>query len=171
MLGKKPRNRALHPRPPDEGMGEGRCMKALLAWVALFVAASAAGDDYGWIISLEQDVRRLEREVSTLARELAELKRHAGASPAPIDSVRRPLDPPSDKWIDAKKWHTLRLGTDEMTVIETLGPPTSMRVEEDTQGERRILLYALEIGSSGFLSGSVTLRDRKVIAIEPPVLK
>jgi hypothetical protein len=52
-------------------------------------------------------------------------------------------------------------------VIEALGAPTSMRVQDGT----RLLLYAMEIGSSGFLSGSVTLKDREVIAIELPTLK
>jgi hypothetical protein len=35
----------------------------------------------------------------------------------------------------------------------------------------RVLLYALEIGGSGFLGGSVEFRDRAVIAINRPALK
>jgi len=34
-----------------------------------------------------------------------------------------------------------------------------------------VLLYALEIGSSGFLGGSVTLRDRTVAEVRPPTLQ
>jgi len=55
----------------------------------------------------------------------------------------------------------------ELEVINILGPPTSMRQE----GEARVLLYALEIGASGFLGGSVELRDRKVSAVLKPALK
>jgi hypothetical protein len=40
-----------------------------------------------------------------------------------------------------------------------------------TEGGQRVLLYALEIGSSGFLGGSVTLRDQVVVAIQKPVLR
>ena len=35
----------------------------------------------------------------------------------------------------------------------------------------RLLLYAMEIGSSGFLDGSVTLRDRMVVDVQKPVLR
>ena len=55
----------------------------------------------------------------------------------------------------------------ELEVIGALGPPTSMR----TQGNERVLLYAIEIGSSGFLGGSVTLRDRVVSEVRQPVLQ
>jgi hypothetical protein len=55
----------------------------------------------------------------------------------------------------------------EIEVIGMLGPPTSMR----TQGNERVLLYAMEIGSSGFLGGSVTLRDRAVSEVRPPILQ
>ena len=54
-----------------------------------------------------------------------------------------------------------------MEVIGSLGPPTSMR---DVDGAR-VLFYALEIGSSGFLGGSVKLRDRAVVEIQVPVLQ
>ena len=56
---------------------------------------------------------------------------------------------------------------DELSVIGALGPPTSMREENGA----RVLLYAMEIGSSGFLGGSVSLRDRKVVEIQKPALK
>ena len=45
--------------------------------------------------------------------------------------------------------------------------PTSMRPAEDG----RVLLYAMEIGSNGFLSGSVTLKGQQVVAVEKPTLK
>ena len=55
----------------------------------------------------------------------------------------------------------------ELEVIGVLGQPTSMRQDGDT----RVLLYAMEIGSSGFLGGSVELKDRAVTAVNKPVLK
>ena len=54
----------------------------------------------------------------------------------------------------------------ELEVIDLLGAPTSMRAE----GDARVLLYAMEIGSSGFLRGSVTLRDRAVVEVQQPTL-
>jgi hypothetical protein len=55
----------------------------------------------------------------------------------------------------------------ELEVIDLLGPPTSMR----KAGDARVLMYALEIGSSGFLGGSVTLRDRTVTEVRQPTLQ
>lgn len=137
----------------------------LLVWL---FASSAFAADSNRIIALEQDVRNLERLVSTLQREVRELRQQArgavGRDGAALldDSVAT-----SDAWLSAAKWQALRVGASEMEVIETLGPPTSMRTENGTS----VLLYAMEIGSTGFLGGSVTLKDRQVIAIEPPVLK
>jgi hypothetical protein len=134
---------------------------SLALTLCLLASGSAFGDDYNRIIRLEQDVRTLERQVSTLQREMAELRHSRGSAPmGTLGMSAESAAPP-------KKWERLRIGAREMDVIELLGPPTSMRVQD----ESRILLYAMEIGSSGFLSGSVTLKDREVVAIELPVLK
>jgi hypothetical protein len=141
---------------------------SLALTLCLLASGSAFGDDYNRIIRLEQDVRTLERQVSTLQREMAELRHSRGSAPmGTLGMSAESAAPPADAWVDAKKWERLRIGAREMDVIELLGPPTSMRVQD----ESRILLYAMEIGSSGFLSGSVTLKDREVVAIELPVLK
>lgn len=137
---------------------------AFLIWLSM---EAAFGDDYNRIIRLEQDVRDLERQVTTLQREVAELRRRTGATPPTSVPLGEDRSAPSDTWVDANKWQKLKLGASEMEVIELLGRPTSMRGE----GDKRMLLYAMEIGSSGFLSGSVTLEDRKVVAIEMPALK
>ncbi|NLG78203.1 MAG: hypothetical protein GX535_18355 [Xanthomonadaceae bacterium] len=143
-------------------------MRTLLVFIVCWLApAIAFADDYNRIIRLEQDVRELERQVSTLQREISALRRDSGTrrlGPGRIESMRTQA---SDAWVDAEKWRRIEIGAREMDVIELLGPPTSMRVQDGS----RILLYAMEIGSSGFLSGSVTLRDREVIAIELPTLK
>ncbi len=57
----------------------------------------------------------------------------------------------------------------ELQVIDMLGPPTSTRVGADA--DTRVLLYALEIDAGNFLSGSVELRERRVVGIVTPVLK
>lgn len=144
---------------------------ALLFAVALLaIAGLAAADDFK-VIKLEQDVRNLEREVQTLNRQIEELRNqieHSGdraslrvPNPPPVAS------PPLPSWLDVSNWNRVRPGMEELTVIETLGAPTSMREEKGA----RVLLYAMEIGSSGFLGGSVTLRDRKVVEVQKPVLK
>ena len=73
----------------------------------------------------------------------------------------------STDWVDADKWRKLRVGMSELEVVSTLGPPTSMR---DVEGAR-VLFYAMELGSSGFLGGSVKFRDRAVIEVQQPVLQ
>ena len=55
----------------------------------------------------------------------------------------------------------------EMEVLSSLGPPTTMRDENGA----KVLRYALEISSGGFLSGSVTLRDRVVVDVRKPSLQ
>jgi hypothetical protein len=47
--------------------------------------------------------------------------------------------------------------------------PTQIRISSD--GHTRSLLYAMEVGRSGFLSGKVDMQDSKVSNIELPQLK
>jgi hypothetical protein len=70
-------------------------------------------------------------------------------------------------WLDLARWQQVKTGMGELEVIALLGPPASMRVEN----QERVLLYAMEIGLSGFLGGSVTLRDRAVVNVKTPVLQ
>jgi hypothetical protein len=143
-------------------------MRVALLVMIWLIAPMAFAADSNRIIALEQDVRNLERLVSTLQREVRELRQQQRGSVGRDGAALH--DEPvaaSDAWLNAAKWQALRVGASEMEVIETLGPPTSMRAADGT----RVLLYAMEIGSTGFLGGSVTLKDREVIAIEPPVLK
>ena len=71
------------------------------------------------------------------------------------------------RWVDAALWRNLRPGMSELAVISSLGPPNSMREE----GWVRVLLYAMEIGASGFLGGSVKLRERAVVEVVAPALQ
>ena len=116
---------------------------------------------------LQQEVRNLQRQVLVLSRQVDELRTRpprveGGKSTLPPTVVTDP-----GAWLDAAKWRKLRQGMSELEVIASLGPPTSMREENGA----RVLLYAMEIGASGFLGGSVTFRDRAVAEVREPTLQ
>ena len=140
--------------------------RLLLALLILPLTASAA--DEGRISFLEQEVRNLQRQVQVLSRQMDELRtrpdRLEVQSSAPA-SASSAADLP--RWVDASLWRKLRTGMSELEVISALGPPTSMREESGTS----VLLYAMEIGSTGFLGGSVKIRQRAVIEIRQPTLQ
>jgi hypothetical protein len=128
--------------------------------------ASQAADD-GRISFLEQEVRNLQRQVQALSRQVDQLTtrpdRLAPRSPGTAAST----PPPSVAWVDAARWRKVRPGMSELEVVELLGAPTSMREEDGA----RVLHYALEIGTGGFLSGSVLLRERAVSEVRRPELR
>ena len=141
-----------------------------LLGVLLSFSAVAADDDTYRLMKVEQDVRNLEREVQTLTRQLDELRQQQSRAGDRSSSARpssAPAAASSTAWLEANRWDRVRTGMSELEVIGVLGPPTSMRQDGDT----RVLLYAMEIGASGFLGGSVEFRDRAVTAINKPVLK
>ena len=144
----------------------------LIALLALLgQSALAADDDTYRLMKLEQDVRNLERQVQTLTRQIDELKQQSERAGERSSAVTRSSTAPpaasSTAWLEAARWDRVRPGMSELEVIGILGPPTSMRQE----GEARVLLYAMEIGSSGFLGGNVELRDRAVSEVHKPTLK
>ncbi|MET0281975.1 MAG: hypothetical protein ABW278_12750 [Steroidobacteraceae bacterium] len=148
-------------------------MKRLICLLLLCpLPAGAAADDYK-ISQLEQAVRTLQRQVQEQSRQLEELRSRlaqsvpAAAASAPRAPAGNAITPGTIQWLDASRWQQLRPGMSELQVIALLGVPTSLRNEDD----RRLLLYATEIGATGFLGGSVTLRERVVVAIQPPVLR
>lgn len=126
-----------------------------------------AADDLK-ISQLEQDLRNLQREVSRQSQQIEELRSQRTQSG---DRLTVPPSPPrapaTGSWLDASRWKQVKAGMSELEVIGLLGAPTSMRVVD----EERVLLYAMEIGASGFLSGNVTLRDRLVTSVKMPVLQ
>ena len=141
-------------------------VRLLLAMLLLPVAAAAADDTR--ISFLEQEVRNLQRQVQSLSMQINDLQRRPdrpSSAPPAADGTASPSH--SDTWIDATKWQRVHRGMSELEVIGLLGPPTSMRDEQGT----RVLLYALEIGSSGFLGGSVRIRDRLVEEVKSPTLQ
>jgi hypothetical protein len=110
----------------------------------------------------------LQRDVQNLSRQVDQLRL---STTRPGTDSRLPPPPPpvadASGWLDAGKWKKLRPGMSELEVISTLGTPTSIRERDGA----RELLYAMEIGGSAFLGGSVVLRDRKVVEVQAPTLK
>jgi hypothetical protein len=148
-----------------------KAVATLLALLALPGMAAAAVDDYK-VIKLEQDVRRLEGQVRELSRQIAELRRDPGTPPDQIQIPTTGTPAPSTaspRWIQAKRWQAVQVGMTEQQVIETLGPPTSTRPGSDS--DSRTLFYSLELEGNSFLSGSIEMRDRRVVEIKTPELK
>ena len=144
----------------------------LIALLALLgQSAGAADDDTYRLMKVEQDVRNLEQQVRTLTRQLDELRQQstrAGERPSSATrTAAASAAASSTAWLEASRWDRVRVGMSELEVINLLGPPTTMRQE----GDERTLLYAMEIGSSGFLGGSIAFRDRAVSEVHKPVLK
>ncbi len=117
-------------------------------------------------------MRDLQRQVLAQAQQITELRAQLNrpAQPGPVSAPARSPQVAAGKneaWLDASRWALLKPGMSELEVVSLLGPPISMR-EKDGD---RVLLYAMEIGASGFLSGSVTLRDRVVLKTQKPELQ
>jgi hypothetical protein len=144
----------------------GICVGLLLAICLPCMAA----DDFK-IIKLEQDVLTLERQVQDLSRQVAQLQqRGVGSTAQPAAPAERPVAPAgSPSWLSAANWSRVRTGMSEFEVIDILGPPSSLRGSPDS--DSHMLIYAMEIGSSGFLSGHVQLKERRVVAVQIPVLR
>ncbi|HKE96133.1 MAG TPA: hypothetical protein VKB34_17625 [Povalibacter sp.] len=145
-------------------------MTRVFILLATLVCAGATADD-GRVIKLEQDVRNLERQVQELSRQLVQLQqRDARIGSLPPAAPGSPAtQPTSPAWLDIANWKRVRNGMTEFEVISLLGPPTTLRGAADSG--TRTLLYAMEIGSSGFLGGSVQLKDRHVVEIQLPALR
>jgi len=140
----------------------------LLAALALLPAASWAADDQR-ISFLEQEVRNLQRQMQAVTWQLDQLRNRVEPAATP-SAARTGAVPAADElpqWVDASRWRKLRVGMSELEVVSMLGKPSSMRDEDGA----RLLLYALEFGSSGFLGGSVKVRDHAVVEVHPPMLQ
>ena len=140
--------------------------RLVLTALLLLTPFAVAADDLR-IAQMEQDIRDLKRQVQTLTRQIEELRRVPANPGAGRELSPSPNAPSSTTWVDLSRWNRLRPGMSEMEVLSSLGPPTTMRDENGA----KVLRYALEISSGGFLSGSVTLRDRVVVDVRKPSLQ
>lgn len=144
-----------------------KCATLAVLLLCLPIAATAADDLR--VSQLEQEVRELQRQMRAQAQLIEQLRMQLARQsdqprPDPSSAAVTTNDGP---WLDEAKWQQVKPGMSELEVISLLGPPVSMRAEN---GER-VLLYAKEIGSSGFLTGNVTLRERVVLKVQAPVLR
>ena len=129
--------------------------RILLSLIAVLAPmASFAADDLK-VAQLEQDVRDLQRQVRSQSQQIDELRMQLGRPAVqprvPAGATSATTATNAGAWVDGSKWQRIKTGMTELEVIGLLGPPTSMRAKDSD----RVLLYAMEIGSSGFLSGSV----------------
>jgi len=143
-------------------------MARLLLW-SLILPLSASAADEGRLSFLEQEVRNLQRQVQVLSRQMDELRTRPvrlASKPATGTAVATSAaDLP--QWVDSSRWRAIRNGMSELEVIGSLGAPTSVREEDGAS----VLLYAMEIGASGFLGGSVKLRQHAVVEVIRPTLQ
>jgi hypothetical protein len=137
----------------------------LLTCLPVIQPLAAAPIDEFRLTDIEQKIRTLESTVREQARQITELQRQPGLPQATLNT---PVIDSAPRWLTSANWTRIKPGMNELQVIELLGPPTQQRVGNDPS---RTLLYAMEIGRSGFLSGRVTLVDRKVTVVEIPSLK
>ena len=136
----------------------------------LVLPQMAAAADEGRISFLEQEVRNLQRQVQVLSRQVDEIRTRPDRLPSAVsqpDSAPDPSETSLPRWVDARRWRQIRPGMSELDVINSLGPPNTIRDESGA----RVLLYAMELGSSRFLGGSVKLRERAVVEILAPTLQ
>ena len=141
---------------------------ALRLMVLLFAPTLALAADDARVTRLEQDVRTLQRDLQSVSRQIEQMRLQT-TRPGLDTSVAPPalLIAAAPSWVDAGKWKQLKTGMSELEVIGTLGVPTSTR---ETNGTRE-LLYAIEIGPTAFLAGSVVFRDRQVVEVRTPKLQ
>jgi len=144
-------------------------MRIAIIIAGLLMAAPVdAAEDFR-VMKLEQDVRNLEREVRTLQRQLFDLQRRDRSET--VAAPRTEHEPQADTeraWLDVAAWNRLRPGMSELEVIAILGKPTALRADPRN---RRMLLYSLEIGTTGFLTGSVAFDGGKVVEVQQPTLR
>ena len=156
-----------HPCPPCS------VLLCILTVVALSAPlATAAPIDEFRLSDIEQKIRDLETVTREQARQLSQLQSQnpgsrSGPAPLPGNATAKSSD--ELRWVNAASWNRIKPGMSELQVVELLGAPTQMRIADDNQS--RQLLYALEIGRSGYLSGRVTFSKGLVTVVEIPTLK
>lgn len=139
----------------------------LIIHTLLWQPLQAAPIDEFRLSDIEQSLRTLETTVKDQARQIAELQRQSGHTALPVTTPSAVSN--DSRWVSSSNWARIKPGMEELQVIEILGAPTQQRMGDDSK--RRTLLYAMEIGRSGFLSGSIILTDGRVSSVEIPTLK
>jgi len=146
------------------------CILAMAACLATPPALAAPIDEFR-ISDIEQKIRDLETLTREHSRRISELQPGLpGSKSTPAAIAGNTTSGSRDlRWVNAASWNRIKPGMSELQVVEVLGPPTQTRIADDNQS--RQLLYALEIGSSGYLGGRITFSNGMVSAVETPTLK
>jgi hypothetical protein len=146
------------------------CHIVVVILLAMTQSAHAAPIDEFRISDIEQQMRNLQSTVREQARQIAALQQRDGRSnnTPSTNATATAADNSKQRWLSVSNWQKLKSGMSELQVLEILGAPTQIR--NDTDGNRQ-LLYAMEIGRSGFLSGRVVTQSGAVKAIELPTLR
>ena len=138
-------------------------------------ATGAAPIDEFRISDIEQQIRDLQTSVREQARMINELQQKidrqlaTNSTTPPAATTTSADSPAAAPWLNARNWQQLKPGMNELQVVALLGAPTQTRRTETADG--RQLLYAMEIGRSGFLSGKVTMIAGQLSSFELPTLK
>jgi hypothetical protein len=147
----------------------------LVACISVLCAAVSHADDFQ-LTRLEQDILELRRDLQLHQRQLDVLQQQLSQLRSAMPTrIGRPsadtgvVSSGSDIWISPSRWSRVKRGMSEVEVVELLGAPTSMRGNGD--GTTIVLFYTLEVGTSGFLSGSVKVANHRVLEVQPPVVK
>jgi len=98
-----------------------------------------------------------ERRISELEKTVRQLQAALAPPPKRIPS-------PTPLWLMPVNWGSIKKEISEAQVVELLGPPAQIQSVVDV----RILYYHADAKSTTPLHGSVTLKDDRVIASEPP---
>lgn len=98
-----------------------------------------------------------ERRISDLEKTVRQLQAALAPTPKRIPS-------PTPLWLTPVNWGFVKKDMSEEHVVELLGPPARIQSVMDV----RILYYQPDAKSTTLLHGSVTLKDDRVIALEPP---
>ena len=150
-----------------------RFVWAMAAIAAPAVSSAENAADALKIAVLEQDVRELKLQLQAQHRRIDSLEAQLSASrPALAPPAERPPAKTSDDqrpWLQIDNWDRVQLGASELELIQLLGPPTTLR--KDATGDRQTLMYALEIGTGNFLTGSVIVENRRVVQVNKPTLQ
>jgi hypothetical protein len=114
--------------------------------------------------ALTADMTQMKRTIADQERRITELEKTVKALQAVAAPVPERIPAPTPPWQSATNWTLIKKGMSGAQVEEILGPPAL----DETVTDQRTLYYKPDPGSTTTLSGSVTLKDDRVIATAPP---
>ncbi|MGC3981548.1 MAG: hypothetical protein QM808_09830 [Steroidobacteraceae bacterium] len=155
-------------RPSPAGALIQTLLLVVIAAISMGHTALAAPIDEFRLNDIEQKIRDLETLTREQARLIAQLQTQTGVA-VTSTTLPNPVTTNDQRWLNATNWNKVKPGMSELQVIEILGTPTQMRISDDKR--TRTLLYGLEIGRSGFLTGKVTMVGGQTAGVEIPTLR